>query len=30
MGRTIGGDADDWALDQLGIPSVTDEIGSYG
>ena len=30
MGRTIGGDQDDWALAELGIPSVTDEIGNFG
>lgn len=30
MGRTIGGDQDDWVVDALGIPSVTEEIGNFG
>jgi hypothetical protein len=28
MGETVGGDQDDWTLGELGIPSVTAEIGS--
>ena len=27
MGVTIGGDQDDWTLGELGIPSVTAELG---
>jgi hypothetical protein len=27
MGITVGGDQDDWTLAELGIPSVTAEIG---
>ena len=27
MGEAIGGDQDDWAVDILGIPSATAEIG---
>ena len=30
LGYTIGGDADDWALDKFGILSVTYEIGMVG
>jgi hypothetical protein len=30
MGITIGGDQDDWTLGELGIPSVTSEIGYVG
>lgn len=28
IGETVGGDQDDWTLGELGIPSVTAEIGS--
>lgn len=28
MGITIGGDQDDWTLGELGIPSVTAEVGN--
>ena len=28
MGETIPGDQDDWAVDTLGIPSATAEIGT--
>ena len=28
MGITVGGDQDDWTLAELGIPSVTAEIGN--
>ena len=28
LGQRIGGDQDDWALKNLNIPSVTNEIGS--
>ena len=30
MGLAIGGDQDDWTLGQLGIPSVTAEVGYVG
>jgi hypothetical protein len=30
MGQAIGGDQDDWALAELGIPSVTTEVGFVG
>jgi len=30
MGQAIGGDQDDWALAELGIPSVTAEVGFVG
>jgi len=30
MGIAIGGDQDDWTLAQLGIPSVTAEVGYVG
>ena len=30
MGETVGGDQDDWTLSELGIPSVTSEIGYTG
>ena len=30
MGVTIGGDQDDWTLGELGIPSVTAELGFVG
>ena len=30
MGQAIGGDQDDWTLAQLGIPSVTTEVGYVG
>ena len=30
MGIAIGGDQDDWTLGQLGIPSVTAEVGYVG
>lgn len=30
MGQAIGGDQDDWTLAELGIPSVTAEIGYEG
>lgn len=30
MGQAIGGDQDDYALGELGIPSVTAEIGFEG
>ena len=27
MGQRIGGDMDDWVLQNLGIPSITNELG---
>ena len=30
MGQAIGGDQDDWTLGELGIPSVTAEVGFVG
>ena len=30
MGLALGGDQDDWTLDNLGIPSVTAELGYVG
>jgi len=30
MGIAIGGDQDDWTLAELGIPSVTAEVGFVG
>lgn len=30
MGLALGGDQDDWTLDQLGVPSVTAELGFSG
>jgi hypothetical protein len=30
MGIAIGGDQDDWTLGELGIPSVTAEVGFVG
>jgi len=30
MGQAIGGDQDDWTLAELGIPSVTNEVGFVG
>jgi len=30
MGQAIGGDQDDWTLAELGIPSVTAEVGFVG
>lgn len=30
MGIAIGGDQDDWTLAQLGVPSVTAEVGYVG
>jgi hypothetical protein len=30
MGVAIGGDQDDWTLGELGIPSVTAEVGYVG
>lgn len=30
MGLALGGDQDDWALSELGIPSVTAELGFSG
>ena len=30
MGLALGGDQDDWALAELGIPSVTAELGYSG
>ena len=30
MGLALGGDQDDWALSELGIPSVTAELGYAG
>jgi hypothetical protein len=30
MGLALGGDQDDWTLDELGIPSVTAELGFVG
>jgi hypothetical protein len=30
MGIAIGGDQDDWTLGELGIPSVTAEVGYVG
>lgn len=30
MGLALGGDQDDWTLDELGIPSVTAELGYVG
>ena len=30
MGLALGGDQDDWTLAELGIPSVTAELGFVG
>ena len=30
MGIAIGGDQDDWTLSELGVPSVTAEVGYVG
>jgi len=30
MGIAIGGDQDDWTLAELGVPSVTAEVGFVG
>lgn len=30
MGQAIGGDQDDWTLGELGIPSITAEVGFVG
>ena len=30
MGLALGGDQDDWTLAELGIPSVTAELGYVG
>ena len=30
LGEKIGGDGDDWILDNLNIPSVTAELGTEG
>ena len=30
MGEKMGGDCDDYILDQFGIPSVTSEMGYFG
>lgn len=30
MGLALGGDQDDWTLDELGVPSVTAELGYVG
>lgn len=30
MGVAIGGDQDDWTLGELGIPSITAEVGYVG